>query len=68
MVTGAATMTRGGSQNTAADCIVYVADQNTGNFAAYGLALNRTRYAAGAPQISPMILVGKGSARNLRAP
>jgi len=70
MVTGAAVMTRGGSQSRAADCIVYVADQNTGNFAAYGLAVNRSAYAAGAPQVSPMILVGKGSARNvdLRAP
>ena len=70
LVTGAAAMTRGGSQARAADCIVYVADQNTGNFAAYGLAVNSTAYATGRAQISPMILIGKGSARNvdLRVP
>lgn len=65
MVTGAAPMTRGGSQVRAGDCLVYIVDQNTGNFAAYGLAVNRSAYAAGAPQVSPMVLVGRGSARNI---
>ena len=65
MVTGAAPMTRGGSQAQPADCFVYVVDQNTGNFVAYGLRVNRSAYAAGAPQVAPLIPIAKGCARNV---
>lgn len=65
MVTGVAPMTRGSSGIRPADCIVYVADAKSGNFAAYALPFNRNAFNANAPQIAPMKLIGKGSARNI---
>jgi hypothetical protein len=49
---------------TPADSLVYVADANTGQFAAYALPWNRQAAARATPQVADMIVVGKGSARN----
>ena len=64
MVTGAASFRRGASGLTPADSLVYVADANTGHFAAYALPWNRQAAARATPQVADMIIVGKGSARN----
>lgn len=65
MVTGAADFIRGGAATTPALCAVYVADANTGNFAAYGLMWNRTMAKSGAPQQGNFVLLGTGKARSL---
>jgi hypothetical protein len=65
MVTGLAPFSRGSSAVRTADSLVYVADENTGHFAAYALPWNRNAAAANAPQAARMILVGKGAARTL---
>ena len=64
MVTGVASFRRGTSGMTPADSLVYVADANTGQFAAYALPWNRNAAARATPQVAEMIVVGKGSARN----
>lgn len=65
MVTGQAPAQRGTSFLRPCDSLVYVADANTGNFAVYALPWNRQATATGRPQQAPMVLVFKGSARNL---
>jgi hypothetical protein len=65
IVTGGANFVRGGGANTPAMSAVYVADANTGNFAAYGLAWNRTMARAGTPQQGPLILLDKNKARTI---
>jgi hypothetical protein len=65
MVTGQASFTRGGATNTPAGCVVYVADANTGHFAAYSFMFNRTAYRAGAPQQGTFTLLGAGKAREV---
>ena len=65
MVTGAANFQRGAAATTPAGCAVYVADANTGNFAAYTIMFNRTLYRAGAPQQGTFTLLGAGKARDL---
>ncbi len=64
MVTGAASFRRGTSGMSPADSLVYVADANTGHFAAYALPWDRNSAARGMPQVADMMVVGKGSARN----
>jgi hypothetical protein len=65
MVTGQAMISGGSSAMKPADCLVYVADSTTGNFAVYTIPWNRQAAAANRPQQSAMKLVFKGSARNL---
>lgn len=65
MVTGQANFTRGAAANTPAGCVIYVADANTGNFAAYTIMFNRTAYRAGAPQQGTFTLLGVGKAREI---
>ncbi len=65
MVTGVAPIVRASSAVRPADSIVYVADATSGNFAAYALPFNRNAFNSNAPQIMPMRLIGKGSARNI---
>ena len=65
MVTGAADFQRGGAASSPAMCAVYVADANTGNFAAYSLMWNRTMYRGGAPQQGTFVPLGVGKARTI---
>jgi len=65
MVTGGAEIIRGASANTPAMCILYVADSNTGNVAAYTLLWNRNLHRAGAPQGGGFTLLATGKARML---
>lgn len=64
MVTGQVSFL--GSSNTKpADSVVYVVDSATGNFAAYGIPFNRQAQATGAAQAGALVLIHRGSARNL---
>jgi hypothetical protein len=65
LATGKATFRSGGGNVRPAESIVYVADENTGRFAAYYLPWNRQASQYNFAQASPMILLGKGSARNI---
>ena len=66
MVTGHADFQRGAATAaTPALCAVYVADANTGNFAAYGLMWNRTMARSAALQTGTLIRLGVGKARAL---
>ena len=65
MVTGQALLQRGTAGFRPSDCVVYVADATSGNFAAYIIPWNRNATAANVGQAAPMKLVFKGSARNL---
>jgi hypothetical protein len=65
MVTGNMDFLRGQAQSRPANCVVYVADANTGNFAAFGLEWNRTMAQMGRPQAGPLVLLDVGKARNI---
>jgi hypothetical protein len=65
IVTGQADFQRGGTAATPALSAVYVADANTGNFAAYGLMWNRTLARSNTPQRGAFVLLGTGKARDL---
>ena len=65
MVTGQANFSRGGAQSTPANCVVYVADANTGNFAAYTIYWNSTMSKTGALQSGPFQRILVGQARTL---
>jgi len=65
MVTGQTNFTRGAAQTTPAGCVVYVADANTGNFAAYTIFWNRTMYRANSAQTGAFTLLDAGKARSL---
>jgi len=66
LVTGGANFTRGTGANTPASCVVYVADANTGNFAAYGIMFNRTMFRTGAaPLPGSFALLAAGKAREV---
>lgn len=45
--------------------IVYVADSNTGRYVAYALPWNQQIANAGGAQVSPMLAIGRGAARNI---
>ncbi len=68
MVTGQASFQRGGATQSPASCAVYVADANTGNFAAYTVMWNRTLGKTGTLQQGPFtrILVGKARTLEIR--
>ena len=66
MVTGVANFRPAAGGNVRpASSVVYVADANTGNYAAYWLPWNRQAQQYNYAQMSPMMLLGKGSARNV---
>lgn len=63
MVTGEANF----SGNTRpGNCIVYVVDASTGNYAAYGVPWNRQMETTGLPQQGQLIGLKAGSARNIK--
>ena len=66
MVTGAASFPRGTGAQRPGNCVVYVADANTGNVAAYYIPWNRQLETAGRVQAAPLILLRKGQVRNLQ--
>ena len=68
MTTGAATFVGRTGNSQPARCIVYVCDQNTGNFGAYSLAWNRTAAQKGVMQSGMLILLHKDNARAVRQP
>ena len=65
LVTGQANMVRGAATMSPASCIVYVADANTGNIAAYTILWNRTMARSGALQNGPFQRLAVGKARTL---
>ncbi len=65
MVTGAASFRRGGTLAMPAGSVVYVADANTGNFAAYGILFNGTQFKSAVPQLGVLKKLGAGKARAL---
>jgi hypothetical protein len=65
MVTGAANFRYGGGNYKPADCVVYIADQNTGRYVAYMLPWNRAAMQWGLGQVQPMVLLGAGVARQV---
>jgi hypothetical protein len=65
MVTGQTQFQRGTGVATPAMCVVYVMDANTGNFAAYGLAWNRTMARGPQVQAGSLTLLQQGKARTL---
>lgn len=48
-----------------AGCIVYVADANTGRYAAYMMPWNKAAAQYNAAQVNPMVMLFSGSARNV---
>ena len=66
MVTGAATMPRGTGSQRPGNCVVYVADANSGAVAAYYIPWNRGLETTGRPQAGPLVLLRKGQVRNLQ--
>lgn len=67
MVTGQASFRVQGGDFQPAECVVYVADSNTGRYVAYWLPWNRQAAATGFPQAAAMQVLGTGLARNLPA-
>lgn len=65
MVTGRANIAKGTGLAAPARCVVYVADANTGRFAAYTLVWNRTMFLANTPPAGGFTLLGTGTARNV---
>ncbi len=65
MVTGTMDFRQGAALTKPGGSIVYVADANTGNFAAWGVPWNRQLANTGTPQQGPLVLLDIGKARNL---
>ena len=65
MVTGQTQFLRGTGVQAPAMCVVYVLDANTGNFAAYGLAWNKTMARGPQVQTDTLRLLQTGKARTL---
>jgi len=66
LVTGAANFRTGGGNMRPAQSVVYVADANTGRYAAYMLPWNRSAAQYNFAQVNPFVLLGKGTARNIQ--
>ena len=66
MVTGIANFRVGGGNVRPAKSVVYVADGNTGRYAAYMLPWNRQAAQFNFAQVNPFVLLGKGTARNVQ--
>jgi hypothetical protein len=65
LTTGQAQFRSTGGAVQFAGTIVYVADANSGNWAAYALPWNRQAESVGVTQAFPMKLIGGGKARDL---
>jgi hypothetical protein len=65
MVTGQAQFVRGTGTQTPAMCVLYVMDANSGNFAAYSLAWNRTMARQPQTQTGTLARLQTGKARML---
>ncbi len=65
MVSGMAAFRANSGDPRPADCILYVADANSGNWVAYSLPWSRAIAATGAPQRSQLVKIGGGKAREL---
>jgi hypothetical protein len=65
MVTGQTQFVRGTGTQTPAMCVLYVMDANSGNFAAYGLAWNRTMARGPQTQTGTLARLQMGKARTL---
>ncbi|MBC8872142.1 MAG: hypothetical protein H8E44_22145 [Planctomycetes bacterium] len=65
MVTGQASFTQGTALAAPARSVVYVADANTGRFAAYSLMWNRTMFRSNTQPAGGFALLGTGTARVL---
>jgi hypothetical protein len=65
LVTGQANFRQGAATVSPASCAVFVADANTGNFAAYTVMWNRTMARSGAPQRGDITPIASGKARTL---
>jgi hypothetical protein len=63
MVIGEASFPRGTGISSPASSIVYVADANTGNVAAYTILWNRTAARSGANQVGGFHVLGTGKGR-----
>ena len=66
LVTGAANFRTLGGNVTPAESVVYVADANTGRYVAYWLPWNRQAAQYNFAQASAMVVLGPGSARNVK--
>ena len=67
MTTGNATFVGKGVSSQPGRCVVYVCDQNTGNFGAFSLSWNRTAAQKGVVQGGELIALYKGNARAVKA-
>jgi hypothetical protein len=67
MTTGAATFTGKTGQSQPGRCVVYVLDQNTGNFVGYGFNWNRTLASSLRPQEGLLVKLVSGNARAQKA-
>ena len=66
MVTGGASFSGGATGNLRpANVVVYVADAESGNVAAYGILWSRAMEAAGRPQGGVMNLIAAGKMRSI---
>ena len=66
MTTGGATFVGRTGNSQPARCVVYVCDQNTGNFAGYSLAWNRNAAQKAVMQIDALRLLYAGNARAVK--
>lgn len=66
LVTGAASFRTQGGNILPAESVVYVADANTGRYVAYWLPWDRQAAQFNFAQASPMMVLGTGSARNIK--
>jgi hypothetical protein len=66
MTTGAATFVGRTGNSQPARCVVYVCDQNTGNFGAYSLSWNRTAAQKGVMQTGALVILHKDNARAVK--
>ena len=63
LATGAVDFAAGAAAGVPGDCVVYVVDANSGNYAAYGIRWSREMFNNGAAQVLPLILLDVGAAR-----
>ena len=54
------------NDRTISQCVVYVADANTGNYVIYVMPWDRNAVSNGRNQVAPMRVLARGTARNVR--
>jgi len=54
------------NNRTVSQCVVYVADANTGNYVIYGMPWDRNAVSNGRNQAAAMRILARGTARNVR--